>query len=260
MKWLVPLVAFFLALPCQAQIGAKASVPVADRAYSEALAKELTDQQLIDCLKGPKTCVLDNRYHNFYVLKRELAVRKHPDPIIAAYKKADDVDRYLLVQTLWLIDDPAVETFMRSIAFDYRGDGVDDSSGLFALDYLAHNCDLHALARLNRDVNFKTYKKMALNDTLLDVWDDTVEAFGRCNYSPAAQNLVHSLNPGCFSTEGTEQSPRFIFGNSGCLTTDEAEQSLKQIFPGYCSSPATVEEKQQCYESLLHADPKTTNH
>jgi len=237
MKWLVLLVVFFLALPCRAQLGAKAPVPVADPAYSEALAEELTDQQLIDCLKGPKTCALYSRYHNFYVIKKVLAARKHPDLIIAAYKKADDVDRYLLVQTLWLIDDPAVETFMRSVSFEHRHEGIDDGSSVFALDYLAHNCDLNALAFLNRNV-FKKYTVMGcsyLSDSVEPAWADTVEAFGRCNYVPAAQNLVRSLD-------------------SGCLSADKAEKSLKQIFPGYCSVPATVEEEQHCYEKLLHPD------
>jgi hypothetical protein len=240
MKWLVPLVVFFLALPCRAQLLPKASVPVADPAYSDALAKGLTDQQLIDCLKGPKTCALDSRYHNFHVIKKELAARKHPDLIIDAYNKADDVDRYILMQTLWLIDDPVVESFMRSIAFKHLRDGIDDGSTVFELDYLAHSCDLGALARLNRDV-FKIYTVVGcsyLNGPVEDAWADAVEAFGRCNYVPAAQNLVRSLD-------------------SRCLSAGKAGRSLKQIFPGYCSNPATVEEEQRCYEKLLHPDPQT---
>jgi len=241
MKWLVAFVVFFLALPCRAQLGAKAQVPVADPALSEALAKELTDQQLIDCLKGPENCVLESRYHNIYVIKRVLADRKHPELIISAYKNADDVDRYLFVQTLWQIDDPVVETFMRSIAFKRERDGIDDGSSVFALDYLAHNCDLGALARLNRDV-FKKYAVLGcsyIDDTVELAWADAVEDFGRCNYVPAAQNLVRALD------------------SARCLRPDKAEQSLQQIFPGYCSNHRSIEEKQECYESLLHAHPKT---
>lgn len=207
-----------------------------------AKVKLLTDQQLIDCLRGPKSCPVDIHFYYVDDIKRTLADRKHPDLIIAAYKNADDVDRYLLVQTLWYIDDPLVETFMRSIAFESSGEGIDDGSSVFALDYLTHSCDLKALARLNRDV----FKKIAvmgcsyLHSPVDDAWADAVEAFGRCNYLPAAQNLAHSLD-------------------TNCLGSDMAEQSLKQIFPGYCVNRRSPEEKQQCYESLLHADPKTTN-
>lgn len=241
MKWRIPLVLFFLVLACQAQLGLKAPVATADRLYSEALAKELTDQQLIDCLKGPITCALDSRYHDFNVIKKELAARKHPDLIIAVYKQADDADRSLLVQTLWLIDDPAVETFMRSVAFERPHEGIDDGSSVFALDYLAQRCDLNALARLNRDV-FKKYAVMGCShiwDSVEPAWADAVESFGRCNYVPAVQNLARSLD-------------------SRCLSANKAEQSLKQIFPGYCSNPATVEEEEQCYEKLLI--PKLNNH
>ena len=234
MKWLVACVVFFLASPCWAQD---------PRIYWEerAKVKVLTDQQLIDCLRGPKSCVLDPRYYEVTDIQRVLADRRHPDLIIAAYKKADDVDRYLLVQTLWYIEDPLVEDFMRSVAFEYPlRDGIDDGSTVFALDYLTQSCDWKALARLNRDV-FKKYAVMGcsyLNDTVQIAWADAVEAFGRCNYFPAAQNLVRSLD-------------------SRCLSADKAEHSLKLIFPGYCSGPRSTEEEQQCYEKLLHHDPKT---
>jgi hypothetical protein len=236
MKRLVLLAVFFLASLCRGQDSPS---------YGEQLAqvRPLTDEQLIDCLRGPKSCALDIRYYNINVIKRDLAGRKHPDLIIAAYKKADELDRYLLVQTLWYIDDPLVETFMRSIAFEHRHEGIDDGSSVFALDYLADSCALNALARLNRDV-YKKYAVMGcsyLDGPVELAWADAVEAFGRCNYVPAAQNLVRSLD-------------------SSCLSSGKAEQSLKLIFPGYCVNYRSPEEKQQCYESLLHADPKTTNH
>jgi hypothetical protein len=232
-----------LALACLSALCAAQSAQFVPYEEIQAKAHLLTDQQLIDCLKGPKTCPFDSRYHNVDVIKRELAGRKHPDLIITSYKKADDVDRYLLVQTLWLIDDPVVETFMRSIAVKHARDGIDDGSDVFALDYLAQRCDLNALARLDRDV-YKKYAVMGcpyLNYSVQPAWADTVEAFGRCNYVPAAQDLVRSLD-------------------SQCLSADRAEQSLKQIFPGYCSDLRSVEEKQQCYEKLLPPDPKTKDH
>jgi hypothetical protein len=257
MKWLVPFVVFLLTSPCWAQLvtltrgpgNQVVEVPAADPAYSAAVVKAFTDQQLIDCLKGPKNCALDTRYYLSNVIKWELAGRKRPDLIIAAYKKADDVDRFALVETLWYIDSPLVESFMRSIgpAFENPRDGIDYDSSVFALDYLAQSCDLNALARLNHDV-FKKYpiKKYAVIGCsylgpVQPAWDDTIEAFGRCNYVPAAQNLVRLLD-------------------SQCISADKAEKSLKQIFPGYCENPASVEEEQQCYEKVLHPDPKVKDH
>ena len=224
-----------LVLPCAAQ----SKTPTHDE--TQAKIAPLTDQQLVDCLKGPKDCPVDTHDYDVNDIKWTLVNRKHPDLIIAAYKKADDVDRYVLVQTLWLMDDPLVEAFMRSFAFEHRQDEIDDGSSVFALDYLAHRCDLNALARLDRDI-FKKYAVMGcsyLEGSVEDAWADAVEAFGRCNYVPAAQNLVHSLG-------------------SSCLRSEKAEQSLKQIFPGYCVNYRSPEEKQQCYESLLHPEPKTT--
>jgi hypothetical protein len=230
MKCLVPFAVVLLASLCPAQD---------PRAYREegAKVKLLTDQQLIDCLRSPKSCPLDFGSYNVNDIKLVLADRKHPDLIIAAYNKADKMDRLALVETLWYIDDPLVEAFMRSIAFEHPRDEVDDGSSVFALEYLAQSCDLDALARLNRDV-YKKYEVMGCSylDPVQPAWADTVTAFGRCNYVPAAQTLVRALD-------------------SKCLSADKAQQSLKQIFPGYCSNPASIEEKQQCYEKLLHPDP-----
>jgi len=233
MRWLVPFVVFFLASHCRAQD---------PRTYWDERAKVtlLTDQQLIDCLRGPTSCPVDTHYYYVNDVVWTLADRKHPDLIIAAYKKADEMDRYRLVETLWYIDDPLVETFMRSIAFEHPHEGIDDGSSVFALDYLAQRCDLNALSRLNRDV-FKKYAVLGcsyLSGPVEPAWADAVEAFGRCNYVPAAHNLVRSLD-------------------SECLSAGKAEQSLRQIFPGYCSALRSLEEKQQCYEKLLHPDPKT---
>ncbi|HTS37806.1 MAG TPA: hypothetical protein VMH04_19180 [Candidatus Solibacter sp.] len=232
MKWLVLFAVVLLSSLSLAQ---------ATRPYSEehSKAKLLTDQQLIDCLRSPKGCAVDSRDYYPGEIRRVLADRKHPDLIIAAYKKADEMDRFALVETLWHIHDPLVETFMRSIAFGYPGNGIDDGSSVFALDYLTERCDLNALARLNSDV-YKKYAVMGcsyLNDSVQPAWADAVEAFGRCNYAPAAQNLARSLD-------------------SQCLSANKAEQALTRIFPGYCQNYRSVDEQQQCYEKLLHPDQK----
>jgi hypothetical protein len=158
--------------PCLAQ-----SAPT----YDEVQAKihPLTDEQLIDCLKlESTTCPLNDR--DFPMIEGELGDRKHPDLLIAAYEKANEDDRYFLVQALYQIDDPKVLTFMRSIAFEHLGRGMDDSGTFFPLDYLAQRCDQRALDRLNRHVNFKRYTPMACL-----YWAGTVRSFGRCNYRAA---------------------------------------------------------------------------
>jgi hypothetical protein len=200
--------------------------------YDELQAKlaPLTDEQLIDCLKlEPKSCPLDDRDSG--MITGELGDRKRPDLLLAAYEKADEGDRYYLVEALYQIDDPKVLDFMRSIAFDHLGRGMDDSGTYFPIDYLARHCDERALARLNRHVNFKRYTPMACL-----YWAGTVRSFGRCNYRAAAPNLVRSLDAACLNITGA------------------AEEGLKKFFPGACQNPHSIPEEQQCYRKLLR-DP-----
>jgi len=204
--------------------------------YDETQAKiePLTDEQLIDCLRDkPKSCPLDDR--DFDMIEGELGDRKHPDLLIAAYEKADDDDRYYLVKALWQIDDPKVLDFMRSIAFEQLGHGMDDSGTFFPLCYLADHCDQRALARLNRHVNFKRYTPMACL-----YWAGTVKSFGRCNYRAAAPNLVRSLDAACLNITG------------------EAEKGLQRFFPGACPNSRSIQEEQRCYKKVLkdHAKPE----
>lgn len=201
--------------------------------YDEIQAKihPLTDEQLIDCLKlESKNCPLD--YRDFLMIEGELGDRKRPDLLIAAYEKADGDDRYYLVQTLYQIDDPKVVTFMRSIAFERLGRGMDDSGTFFPLDYLARRCDQRALARLNRHVNFERYTPMGCM-----YWAGTVRSFGDCNYRAAAPNLVRSLNAACLN----------ITGN--------AEEGLHKFFPAACPNPRTIDEEQRCYRKFLRDHP-----
>jgi hypothetical protein len=203
--------------------------------YDEIEAKihPLTDEQLIDCLKlEPKSCPLD--YRDSGMITGELGDRKHADLLIAAYPKADEDDRYYLVEALWQIDDPKVVTFMRSIAFEHLGRGMDDSDTFYPLDYLAQHCDQRALARLNRHVNFKHYTPMACL-----YWSGTVRSFGRCDYRAAAPNLVRSLDAVCLNITGA------------------AEEGLQKFFLGACQRMHSIEEEQRCYKGLLKDHPKS---
>ena len=217
---------FVLVLPCAGQ--SKTST------YDETQAKiaPLADEQLIDCLKDePKICPLEDR--DFGMIIGELGDRKHPDLLLTAYEKADEDDRYYLVEALYQIDDPKVLDFMRSIAFEHLGRGMDSSDTYFPLDYLAGHCDKRALARLNRHVNFKRYTPMACL-----YWAGTVRSFGRCNYRAAAPNLVRSLDAVCLNITGA------------------AEEGLHKFFPGACQNAKSIPEEQRCYNKLLKDHPK----
>jgi len=202
--------------------------------YDEIQAQihPLTDEQLIDCLKLESTaCPL--KYRDFLMIEGELGDRKHPDLLIAAYEKADEGHRYHLVRALYQIDDPKVLTFMRSIAFQHLGRGMDDSDTFFPLDYLADHCDERALARLNRHVNFKREAPMSCL-----YWAGTERSFGRCNYRAAAPNLVRSLDAVCLNITGA------------------AEEGLQKFYPGACQHSPSIEAEQKCYEKLLKDQPK----
>ena len=205
--------------------------------YDEIQAQihPLTDEQLISCLRlEPKNCPLEDGYWDLGMIEGELGDRNHPDLLIAAYDKSDDDDhRYHLVRALWQIDDPRVLTFMRSIAFEHLGHGMDSDETYFPLDYLAQHCDQRALARLNRHVNFKRYTPMACL-----YWAGTIRSFGQCNYREAAPNLVRSLDAACLNITG------------------RAEEGLRKFFPGVCQNPYSIEEEQRCYKKLLKNHPE----
>lgn len=231
MKSLVAISLVFLVL-----ISASAAQTAQTPTYDETQAKihPLTDEQLIDCLKDePKSCPLDDL--DLDMIIGELGDRKHTDFLIAAYKKANPDDRYYLVKALYQVDDPKVLDFMRSIAFDHLGRGMDDSGTFFPLDYLAQHCDQRALARLNRHVNFNRYTPMGCI-----YWAGTIRSFGDCNYRAAAPNLVRSLDAACLNITG------------------RAEQGLQKFFPGACQHPRSIKEEQSCYRKLLRnsSNPK----
>jgi len=232
MKWIVAVCLFALG------IGPFCLAQSSHSAYDELKAKlePLTDEQLIDCLKPEsKTCPLDDR--DSLLIEGELAERKNPDLLLAAYEKADEDARYELVKVLYQIDDPKVLAFMRSIAYEHLGRGMDDSGSFFPLDYLADHCDERALARLNRHVNFRHNAPMGCL-----YWAGTIKSFGRCNYRAAVPNLIRSLDAVCLNITG------------------EAEQGLRKFFPGACQNMKSIPEEQQCYKKFLKDHPGNSSH
>jgi hypothetical protein len=223
------LVAICFALLVSVHVCAQSAPPTYDE--TQASINPLTDEQLIDCLKlDSTTCPL--KYRDFGMIEGELGDRKHPDLLIAAYENADADYRYELVKALYQIDDPKVLTFMRSIAFQHLGRGMDNSETFFPLDYLADHCDERALARLNRPVNFRHEAPMGCL-----YWAGTERSFGRCNYRAAAPNLVRSLDAVCLNITG------------------EAEEGLRKFFPGACQHLPSIEAEQRCYKKLLKDHP-----
>jgi len=224
------LVAICFALLVSVPVCPQSTPPTYDE--TQAQIHPLTDEQLIDCLKlDSTTCPL--KYRDLDMIEGELGDRKHPDLLIAAYEKADDDHRYHLVRALYQIDDPKVLTFMRFIAFEHLGRGMDNSETFFPLDYLADHCDERALARLNRHVNFRHEAPMGCL-----YWAGTERSFSRCNYRSAAPNLVRSLDAVCLNITG------------------EAEEGLRKFFPGACQHLPSIEAEQRCYKKLLKDYPK----
>src|SRR5579863_729946 len=195
----------------------------------DALLKPLSDQQLIECLRDkPTGCPLKNGDRDLLEIAGTLGQRKHPDLLISAYKTANRDQRYYLARALSMINNPRVTIFMRSIAFENLPQGQDTEEVFFPLDYLARHCDERALARLNRRVNFDKSFPMGCI-----YFAPTVEAFSRCNYRPAAPNLVLALNAACANI------------------IDGAEDGLRKFFPHACKQAHSIDEQQQCYTKLL---------
>jgi hypothetical protein len=224
----ITLVLLALAFATQAQTP---EPPTYDELFEKM--KPLTRQQLINCLKvKPTGCPLEDRYRDPIWIAAELGRRKHPELLIAAYGKADKVQRQYLAEALWHIHDPRVVDFMRTIAFDNLPEGQDTEEVFFPLDYLAQRCDQRALARLNRRVNFDESFPVGCM-----LWAPTLEAFGRCNYRAAAPNLVLALNAACVNI------------------IDASEKDLQKFFPGSCQQTKSFEEEQRCYKKLLKDYP-----
>ena len=207
-----------------------------------AKIKALTDQQLIDCLRAttispfvpinPNTeqeCLLAESDRDVAIIEGELADRRHPDLLIAAYESTDDDDqRRNLVKTLSQIDDPKVATFMGSVAFEFPPLAGD----YLALDYLAHRCQEPALKRLNR--SFPLGKRAAIACVTLR---PVVEDFGRCDYRAAAPNLVRALLAPCSSLNVA------------------AKEDLQMFFPGACKQTHSKADEASCFQKLVENDP-----
>jgi len=117
---------------------------------------------------------------------------------------------------------------MRRIAFiGLKPHEPDSDPQWYPLQYLAQTCDQRALARLSRQENIKESYPIGCM-----WWQDTVKAFGDCNYRPATPYLIEALSTACINID------------------DNAAEALKRFFPGVCEEKKWPEAMQECYREV----------
>ncbi|MGD1157661.1 MAG: hypothetical protein ABSA41_17810 [Terriglobia bacterium] len=132
----------------------------------------MSQRQLIDGLKVDSNCkgVTD------WDIPNELVRRGDVNGLIEAYRSGDGGVRSGVLRALSQIREPRVDRFMHEIAFKDLGDGPDHDPQYWPLEYLAEECNVRALARLDRDVNFVgSYPVASI------VWARTIKYFRICS-------------------------------------------------------------------------------
>jgi hypothetical protein len=181
-------------------------------------------RQILDCAKD-KTCASE---HDQWELAGAVSIPGNIDLLIEAYKRADKDQKPVIVIALYSLRDPRVRVFMRAIAFNgLKPHEPDYDPHWYPLQYLAQACDQRALARLSRPENIQEAYPIGCMR-----WQDTVKAFGDCNYRPATPYLIEALSTACINID------------------DNAEKALKKFFPGVCEDKKWPEAMQQCYTEV----------
>lgn len=166
--------------------------------------------------------------HSKWELEAAMSERKNIPALIDAYKSANDDQRAIIVMALCNRRDSRVETFMRRIAFkDVKPHEPDSEPQWYPLQNLARACDQSALGRLSRPENIMTAYPVGCI-----MWQDTVKAFGDCDYRPAIPYLIEALNTACVNID------------------DNAAAALEKFLPGECKNTKWPEPKQQCYRRV----------
>lgn len=201
-----------------------ALIPSSGAQQPEDALRGKSAQQILKCMKD-KACKW--RYDQF-ALAHALSKQKNIPLLIDSYANADADERGVIVIALFWLRGPKVEAFMRSIAFkDLKPRQPDYPPRWYPLQYLARGCNGRALARLSRPANIlKSYPIACLQ------WQDTVKAFGDCNYRPAIPYLVEALNTACMNIDAN------------------AYYALKKFFPGACENKKWPDAMQKCYRQV----------
>jgi hypothetical protein len=181
----------------------------------------MSAQQVLNCAKDEKCKLHDDRFE----LAQALSGRQNIPLLIGAYEGASSYQGEVIVIGLFRLRDPRVEAFMRRIAFsNLKPHEPDYDPYWYPLQYLARGCDERALARLSRPENImKAYPIGCM------WWQDTVKAFGDCNYRPAIPYLIEALSTACINID------------------ENAAKALKKLLPGTCENKKWPEAMQQCY-------------
>lgn len=181
-------------------------------------------QQILACVKD-KTCASQ---HDQWELATAVSRPGNIGLLINAYKRATNDQKPVIVIALYSLRDPRVKVFMHDIAFNgLKPHEPDYDPQWYPLQYLARECDQQALARFSRPENIKESYPIGCM-----WWQDTVKAFGDCNYRPAIPYLIEALSTACLNIDGN------------------AEEALKKFFPGACENKKWPEAMQQCYREV----------
>jgi hypothetical protein len=189
----------------------------------------LSTAKIIDCfaIQNISSCRIE-RFNAAEVLAKRGNIRY----LIGAYERGDETQRDMLVIALAQIRKPAVLEFMRRIAFENLRNEPDGEPRWYALQSLAEHCDERALARLNRDQNWKDGYPIGCM-----WWTSTVRQFGKCQYRPAIPHLIEYTN------------------TVACLNISEAAiESLEELYPGKCKDAKTLNATRDCYSRAYRGE------
>lgn len=196
-------------------------VPVSKAQESERKLRGMSVQQVLVCAKD-RDC---RSHYDEWELADAISRDQNISVLIDAYQRVDEGQRDVIVLALYSLRDLRIEAFMRTIAFrGLKPREPDYDPQWYPLQYLARVCDGRALARLSRPENIRESYPVGCI-----LWQDTVEAFGDCNYRPAVPYLIAALDTACMNIN------------------DNALQALKKFFPGACDSKKWPAEVQRCY-------------
>jgi len=196
-------------------------VPLSKAQDSDRTLRGMSVHQVLACAKDQK-CRL---HYEEWELADAISRHQNITALIDAYQGADEGQREIIVLALYSLRDLRVEAFMRTIAFrGLKPHEPDYEPQWYPLQYLARVCDGRALARLSRPENIREAYPVGCI-----LWQDTVKAFGDCNYRPAVPYLIDALDTACLNIN------------------DNALQALKKFFPGACDSEKWPTAVQRCY-------------
>jgi hypothetical protein len=169
-------------------------------------------------------------------LADELVGRTSPKFLIESFRGGDECQRHVLLIELFKIQKPEVLAFMRDLAFTNLTNEPDGEPRWYPLQYLADRCDLRALRRFNRDINWKDEYPIGCM-----WWTGTVRQFGKCGYRPAIPHLIRYTN------------------SVACLNiSDAAIESLMALYPGKCKSVTSMDQAHDCFLSEYKKEKRTT--